>query len=208
MRGEIKICGLTNLADARWAFEQGANYLGFVLYRQSPRGITGQQLREILTGLPEEASAVAVVVNESPEFIRDLTQSCRLCAVQYHGREPPGTVAPGGVATWRAVKLAGGLWMPDPATWNPDRFVMDAAGAGYGGSGTTIDWNSAADFARERRAMLAGGLEPGNVAEAIGKVRPLGVDVASGVEQAPGRKDPGKVRDFIRAARQAFGAAG
>ncbi len=208
MRGEIKICGLTNLADARWALEQGADYLGFVLYRRSPRGIAVQDLRQILQGLPDEACAVAVVVNESSEFVRALTQSCRLHAVQYHGEEMPGTLAPDGVATWRAVKLSDGVWKPDPGTWEVDRFVMDAAGAGYGGSGLKIDWNEAEGFARKHRAMLAGGLGPGTVAEAIGKVRPLGVDVASGVEQWPGRKDPGKVRDFVRVAREAFDAAG
>lgn len=204
MKGEVKICGLTNVADARWALEQGADYLGFVLYSRSPRGITAGMLCDILRQLPTEARAVAVVVNESAGFVRELVGMCRLCAVQYHGDEAAGTAAPGAVETWRAVRLVDGVWNPDPANWSADRYVMDAEVAGYGGSGKVIDWEAARGFAAGRRAMLAGGLGPGNVAEAIRQVRPLGVDVASGVEQAPGRKDPGKVAEFIRAARAAF----
>jgi phosphoribosylanthranilate isomerase len=203
--GLIKICGLTNLADARWALEQGADYLGFVLYRHSPRGITMMQLRDILKGLPGEVPAVAVVVNESAEFLDVLVQECRLTAVQFHGDEEAGTLAPGGMGTWRSVKLQEGQWSPDPVKARADRYVMDAAAEGYGGSGQRIDWEAAGVFARGHPAMLAGGLVSDNVAEAILKVRPLGVDVASGVEQSPGRKDPGKVREFIRAARAGFG---
>ncbi len=203
--GIVKICGLTTLADARWALEQGADCLGFVLYRQSPRGITVSQLREILRGLPGEVAAVAVVVNETSEFLDGLVRECRLRAVQFHGDEAGGTVAPGGVATWRATRCQEGRWMPDPAVWQAERYVMDAAAPGYGGSGVKIDWEAAGTLARRYSALLAGGLGPDNVAEAISRVRPLGVDVASGVEQAPGRKDPGKVTEFIRAARAAFG---
>lgn len=202
--GVIKICGLTNLADARWALEQGADCLGFVLYPKSPRGITVEQLREILKGLPGEAAAVAVVVNETAGFLGGLVRDCRLRAVQFHGDEGAGTVAPGGAATWRAVRLQGGQWLPDPAAWKAERYVMDAAAPGYGGSGMKIDWDAAGALARGYPALLAGGLGPDTVATAIAKVRPLGVDVASGVEQAPGRKDPGKVTEFIRAARAAF----
>jgi phosphoribosylanthranilate isomerase len=205
--GVIKICGLTTLADARWALEQGADCLGFVLYRQSPRGITVSQLREILQGLPGEVAAVAVVVNETSAFLEALVRECRLRAVQFHGDEAAGTVAPGGVASWRAARWQGGRWMPDPAVWQAERYVMDAAAPGYGGSGMKIDWEAAGALARRYPALLAGGLGPDNVAEAISKVRPLGVDVASGVEQAPGRKDPVKVAEFIRAARVAFGGS-
>jgi phosphoribosylanthranilate isomerase len=202
--GVIKICGLTNLDDARWALEQGADYLGFVLYRQSARGIDVSRLREILQGLPDDAAAVAVVVNETSEFLDELVQQCRLKAVQFHGDEEAGTLAPGGVATWRAVKLLDGKWTPEPLMAKADRYVMDAAAAGYGGSGVTIDWAAAGEFAGKYPAMLAGGLVPGNVADAITKVRPLGVDVASGVEQSPGRKDPVKVKEFIQVAQLGF----
>lgn len=208
VKGEIKICGLTNLADALWAFEQGADYLGFVLYRRSVRGIEAQALREICKGLPREARVVAVVVNEDAGVLQDLARACPLHAIQYHGDEDGGTSAPGGVETWRAVRLEQGVWNPDPESWKAERFVMDAGGTGYGGSGTVIDWNAARDFAGRRCALLAGGLGPQNVAEAIRAVRPFGVDVASGVEAAPGRKDGGKVAEFISVAREAFRAAG
>lgn len=208
MTGEIKICGLTNLADALWALEQGADYLGFVLYRRSVRGIDVQAFREICKGLPREALVVAVVVNEDAGVLQELVRTCPLHAIQYHGDEEGGSLAPGGVATWRAVRLEQSVWKPDPGSWEAERFVMDAAGSGYGGSGRVIDWNAARDFAVRRRAMLAGGLGPRNVAEAICAVRPFGVDTASGVEAAPGRKDGGKVAEFISTAREAFRAAG
>jgi phosphoribosylanthranilate isomerase len=145
-----------------------------------------------------------VVVNETSEFLDELVQQCRLKAVQFHGDEEAGTLAPGGVATWRAVKLLDGKWTPEPLMAKADRYVMDAAAAGYGGSGVTIDWAAAGEFAGKYPAMLAGGLVPGNVADAITKVRPLGVDVASGVEQSPGRKDPVKVKEFIQVAQLGF----
>lgn len=205
MGGVIKICGLTNLADARWAFEQGADYLGFVLYPNSPRGLRVEQLSAILRGLPGEVNAVAVVVNETSGFISELVKTCRLSAIQFHGDEAAGTMASEGVATWRAVRLQEGRWTPDPAEWRADRYVIDATAPGYGGSGKRADWELAGGLAHAYPVMLAGGLGPGSVAEAILKVRPLGVDVASGVEQAPGSKDPAKVREFIQSAREAFG---
>lgn len=199
----IKICGLTTLDDARWAVEAGADYLGFVLYRKSPRYIAAPRLQAIAESLPERIRLVGVFVNEEPAIVGQLAHACRLHAVQVHGDEEAGDFAGMPVPVWRAVRLVGGRWTPEPAAWTVDRYVMDATTPGYGGSGVRVDWDEAAGFARTRRAMLAGGLDETNVAEAIRRVRPLGVDVSSGVESSPGVKDHRKVTAFIEAARAA-----
>jgi phosphoribosylanthranilate isomerase len=199
----IKICGLTSLDDARRAVELGADYLGFVLYRKSPRYVPAPRLQAIAEALPERARMVGVFVNEAPAIVRQLAHACRLHAVQVHGDEDAGDFGGMPVPVWRAVRLVEGRWTPDPAAWSVDRYVMDATTTEYGGSGVRVDWDEAAGFAHARRAMLAGGLDATNVAEAIRRVRPLGVDVASGVESGPGVKDPRKVAAFIEAARAA-----
>jgi phosphoribosylanthranilate isomerase len=202
-RFAIKVCGLTTVADARWAVEQGATYLGFVLYRGSPRCVTPKHLRRTVEGLPRGVRVVGVFVNEDSAVVRSIAEECRLHAIQLHGDEDPRLFRDMPVPVWRAVRLQGGVWTPDPAAWQPEQYLMEAASPGYGGSGMTVDWDAAAQFAAQHRALLAGGLTPANVAAAIEKVKPAGVDVSSGVEAMPGRKDPEKVKAFIRAARKA-----
>jgi phosphoribosylanthranilate isomerase len=202
-RFAIKVCGLTTVSDARWAVEQGATYLGFVLYRGSPRCVTPKHLRRIVEGLPQGVRAVGVFVNEEPAVVRRVAEECRLHAIQLHGDEDPAGFRDMPAPVWRAVRLQGDVWMPVPAAWRPELYLMEAACPEYGGSGMTVDWDAATRFAAERRALLAGGLTPLNVAAAIEKVRPAGVDVSSGVEASPGRKDHEKVKAFIRAARKA-----
>lgn len=199
----IKICGLTTLDDARFAVEQGATYLGFVLYRQSPRGVTPKHLGRIISKLPHGVRAVGVFVNEDPGVVRQVVEDCGLYAVQLHGDEAPEAFAGLPVPIWRAVRWTGGDWAPNPAAWSPECYVMDAASDLYGGSGIVVDWGIAAGFAMRHRTLLAGGLTPANVAEAIEKVNPTGVDVSSGVEVSPGRKDHRKILEFIHAARKA-----
>lgn len=201
----IKICGLTNLDDARWALEEGADFLGFVLYPQSPRAISASALSHIVDHLPEHACPVGVFVNEKPAVIRQIVATCRLAAVQLNGDEAPGDFANIGVPVWRAVRSESGEWTPKSSLWKVDRFVLDAASPAYGGTGRKIDWKAGRDFAAGHRAMLAGGLDPDSVAEAIRQVQPIGVDVASGVERAPGKKDMHKVAAFIANARAAVG---
>lgn len=201
---EIKICGLTRAEDARLAWEAGADYLGVVLYAGSPRGVTADAVQAIREALPAGARVVGVFVNESPAAVGRVAAACRLAAVQIHGDELPGGFEACGVPVWRAVRAAGGVWTPEPARWPAARYVADAAAPGlYGGSGQRTDWPAAAGLARRVPVMLAGGLTPGNVADAVRAVRPLGVDVSSGVERAPGIKDPEAVVRFIRAARAA-----
>jgi phosphoribosylanthranilate isomerase len=200
----IKICGLTSWDDARCAVEEGATHLGFVFYRGSPRWVSPEQVQAIVDRIPADVRAVGVFVNERPSVVREVARLCRLHAVQLHGDEDPALFSDLPTMVWRAVRLKEGAWTPDPANWSPELFVMDAPSAAYGGSGIRVDTDAAACFAREHRALLAGGLDASNVGEAIINVRPAGVDVSSGVELTPGKKDHRKVADFVRAARVAM----
>lgn len=204
MKVETKICGLTNADDARAALEAGADYIGFVLYPKSPRAVRLETVPDILGALPP-AKAVVVVVNLERQRVQWLLERCKLHAVQFHGDEDPGACLGLGVQVWRAVSFRDGLWVPDPDGWEAaDRLVVDApAPTRYGGSGERADWGAAAKLAAARKVMLAGGLNPDNVASAVRVVKPCGVDVASGVERFPGRKDHAAVRRFIEAVREA-----
>jgi len=202
MSVEVKICGLTNRDDAQAALDLGADYLGFVLYSRSPRGISSNKLSVIIDALPSGIKSVGVFVNESRAKVEKIASDCGLYAVQIHGDEPAGDFADFPCRVWRAVKHVSGLWKPLPETWNAERYVVDSSIAGlYGGTGVIADWKVSAGFVKEHPAMLSGGLTPENVADAIRATRPLGVDVASGVEAAPGKKDAGKLREFIQNAR-------
>jgi len=199
----IKICGLTTVDDARRALEAGADYLGFVLYPKSPRCVTVDELSRIVEGLPVTAKKVGVFVNEPPDRVSEIVERCGLSAAQLHGDENPAGFGDLGVSVWRAIRLRDGRWSPDPDLWIPERYVMDADSPAYGGAGMRVDWDAAKAFVEEHHCMLAGGLTPVNVGEAIRRVRPAGVDVSSGVELSPGKKDHRKVEIFIRAVRDA-----
>ncbi len=197
---DIKICGLTNLADAQAAWEAGADFLGFVLYRRSPRGTAAGTLRRIVDRLPAKARCIGVFVNAPREEVLRVAADCGLYAVQLHGDEDAREFERCPVRLWRAVRLARGGPRPVPGSWPAERYVLDAAAPGmYGGTGRKVDWARAAALARKDQVMLAGGLTPANVAEAIRRVRPLGVDVAGGVEKSPGKKDHRKLQAFIKA---------
>lgn len=204
MNIQIKICGLTSSEDALVARDAGADYLGFVLYARSPRAVSVEALAAIVKTLGTGVCAVGVFVNASPAFVRETAVRCGLAAVQVHGNELADGFRAMPVPVWRAVAVTETGCIPEPAAWPAARYVADAAAPGqYGGSGTLADWDRAAALAARFPLLLAGGLTPLNVAGAIRKVRPLGVDVSSGVEQAPGRKSHEAVRAFIAAARQA-----
>jgi len=201
---EVKICGLTNVDDARVALEAGADYLGFVLYSGSPRGISADDLDSILARLDGNYRAVGVFVNETRAHIEEIARACALSAVQIHGDECADQFAGMPVSTWRAVKLLDGDTQPNPVEWPADRYVIDAVAPGmYGGTGVVADWSASRSFAAAHPAMLAGGLTAENVSQAIEAVAPLGVDTSTGVENTPGRKDHDKIRRFIENARAA-----
>ena len=199
---DVKICGLTNAADAAAAIRFGADYLGFVLYAGSRRGIDADTLMRVLDNLDGDYRAVGVFVNESRKRVEAIAQKAGLSAVQLHGAEHPEDFAGFPVPVWRVVAVNADGAHPDPAVWPAARYVVDASVPGrYGGTGITADWAAAADLAQQAPVMLAGGLTPANVMRAIDRVNPLGVDVASRIERAPGKKNLDLMNTFIKAAK-------
>ena len=199
---DIKICGLTNAEDARCAVEAGADFLGFVLYAGSPRGITVQALAQIRDDLTTDIPIVAVMVNPTCEEAIAAVEIGGADIVQIHGGVGFDDFRGFPYSLWRAVAAGNGFSDPDPAHWPAARYVVDAAVPGqYGGTGVCADWDEASRLAGKYPVMLAGGLKAHVVTAAIQAVRPLGVDVSSGVELAPGKKDHALVQAFIAAVR-------
>jgi phosphoribosylanthranilate isomerase len=200
----LKICGITRLGDARHAVEQGATALGFVFWPRSPRYIAPERAAEIVAALPAAVTKVGVFVNEQIERVQAVTAAAGVNVVQLHGDEPPTYGAALGCPIFRSMTLVDaeaviGAWPPGTP------LLLDAADRERrGGTGVTVDWPRAAEFARQRRVILAGGLTPDNVGDAIETVNPYGVDVSSGVEQAAGIKDLAKVTRFLENARAAL----
>jgi phosphoribosylanthranilate isomerase len=200
----IKVCGITQTVDARYAAEQGATAVGVVFWPESPRYVDPARAAAIVEGLPATVETVGVFVNAAADDIRGVLASTGIRRVQLHGDEPPALARALGVDVLRSVtaetaeEVYGG-WPPGTL------FLLDAADRiRRGGTGQTVDWDRAAAVARAHRVVLAGGLTPDNVADAIRRVRPFGVDVSSGVERAPGVKDFDKVARFVARARSAF----
>jgi phosphoribosylanthranilate isomerase len=198
----VKICGVTKPEDAKLCAELGAHAIGLNFYESSPRCITPFAASEIIRRLPPFVAPVGVFVNWAQAPIVALSKALRLSAAQLHGDEPPQIVD----AVARRLPVIKALRLGQGTAANPDfsryrsasAFLLDSALSGqYGGSGTTGNWHLARTAAQTQRIILAGGLTPENVAEAIRIVRPYAVDVASGVEQRPGKKDPAKLRAFF-----------
>ncbi len=202
----LKICGITRLSDALHAVEHGASALGFVFWPRSPRHISPERAAAIVAALPPGVGAVGVFVNETVEGIKAVAAQSGISTIQLHGDEAPAYADALDWPVMRAVTV--GQVAQASATWPPETtFLMDTADpVRRGGTGKTVNWEQAAAAARGRRIVLAGGLTPDNVADAIGTVRPFGVDVSSGVEDAPGVKNADKVARFLASARSAFEA--
>ncbi len=209
----VKICGITNLEDAIYAADVGADLLGFIFYSKSPRYIAPDRAREIVRVVRHTSPAirfVGVFVNESLDGIRAMTEQAELNLVQLHGDEPAEIVQALSPHAYKALRprdanAAQSLLTTyrSAVNGNSPAFIVDSFDAKqYGGTGTRADWDIAASIAREFPILLAGGLSAENVAEAIRTVNPWGVDVSSGVERAPGLKDHTKVEQFIRAAKR------
>lgn len=199
---EVKICGLTNLEDAKSALNLGVDYLGFVTYEKSPRAISLTKLRRIQERLHNPKRSIGIFVNYSREKVLKIATECGLYAVQIHGHEPPDEFSDMPLPVWRAIRFQAGTPLPKPEKWQAERYLIDSASKGkYGGSGIPVDWAQAAVFSLRWPVMLAGGLNVNNVKAAIKRVNPLGVDAASGVELNPGKKDHRKMAQFIRLAK-------
>jgi phosphoribosylanthranilate isomerase len=201
----VKICGITRLGDAEHAAASGADALGFVFWPKSPRYLAPGRAAEIIATLPLRVTPVGVFVNESVEGIKAIVAQTGIRTVQLHGDETSDYAA---ALAWPLLLAV----TPERAaeasvSWPADTtFLMDVADpVRRGGTGRTVDWSQAAALARTRRVILAGGLTPENVASAIETVRPYGVDVSSGVEDAPGVKNWDKVERFLSSARSARG---
>ncbi len=208
----VKICGITDLDDALCAVEAGADLLGFIFYPKSPRAVTPDAARRIVSEIRAQGARVrciGVFVNEPPAHMLRVLDEVGLDAAQLSGQESPDDLRAMGGRAYKAIRAwddAGAAFARSATGGEPlPDLLLDANHATlYGGSGQRADQSLAVYLARRYRLMLAGGLAPDNVADAIRIVRPWGVDVASGVEASPGRKDPAKVRAFVAAARAAL----
>ncbi len=201
----VKICGITNIDDARHAATCGADALGFVFYPGSPRFVDPDTARRIIADLPPLVTTVGLFVNEHPARIREMVEFCGLSTVQLHGDEEPDQCNYPPCRVIKALRLQGTMASDLFASYQVSALLLDAyVSDQFGGTGQRCDWAQAAEIAAQHQVILAGGLNPENVAEAVRQVRPYGVDVSSGVEQKPGQKDPEKVTKFIRMAKEAL----
>jgi phosphoribosylanthranilate isomerase len=199
---KIKICGITELDDALHAIACGADALGFVFYERSPRAITRKRAQTIIAALPPFVTVVGLFVNEDPRTVREIADECGLDVIQYHGDESPETLRMAPRRAIRALRVRESDTLDEINRYPASGLLLDAWVTGaFGGTGVLCNWEIAAEIAKKRPVILAGGLTPENVAAAIQTVRPYGVDVSSGVEEAPGRKDHKKVAAFIKAAQ-------
>ncbi len=199
----VKICGITSIDDALQACACGADALGLVFYDKSPRCVTPDQARAIVRALPPLVTSVGLFVNARAETIRATADYCGLDVIQLHGDEGPLECDFTPRRSIKALRVRDAASLQNHQDYAISALLLDAWVAGaYGGTGESFNWELAAQVARQRPVILAGGLTPENVAEAVAIVRPYAVDVSSGVEAAPGRKDPDKVAAFIRNARK------
>jgi phosphoribosylanthranilate isomerase len=215
----VKICGMTNLEDALTAVEAGADAVGFVFYEKSPRNISVEAAREIVEKLPEDVEKVGVFVNVESERIREIALKVGLTAVQLHGKRSAESVCKDLTSTSpvdcvgvsKVILMVHGDALKEDLLFlisNMFAILLDSRSNGAaGGTGMTFDWEATRGAVQAMSlivpVIVAGGLTPANVGEAIGLFQPFGVDVASGVEARPGKKDPEKVRAFVKAVREA-----
>ncbi len=204
----VKICGLTSKEDALIATEAGADFLGFVFYQGSPRFVhpeTCMRIVEALKGYPVQC--IGVFVNHPVEEMQTILQSCGLALAQLSGDEPPESLECMAGKAFKAIRPASMQALEDTLRLYPPHhpapaFLLDAYQPGaYGGTGASANLEIARRLAMRLPVLLAGGLTPENVAERIAHVRPWGVDVSSGVEASPGKKDAERIRRFIHAVR-------
>jgi len=199
----VKICGITNLADATAAVESGADALGFVFVPSSPRVISPQKAAAIIARIPPFVQTVGLFVNEEPDRVNWVADFCGLDLVQLHGDEDPDYCPEIRRRIIKAIRVKDRHSLQGVDRYPVAAILCDAWSAtGYGGTGERFDWSILNDVAVDRPLILAGGLTPDTVAWAVESVRPWGVDVSSGVEVSPGKKDHDLMRRFIAEARR------
>jgi phosphoribosylanthranilate isomerase len=205
MKTQVKICGVTNVADALAAAEAGADMIGLNFYEHSPRHISLATAGEISRALPPFVLRVGVFVNPPEELVTRALGECGLSLLQFHGDEPSDFCTQFGLMSIKALRVRDAHSLKQLDNYGTDAFLLDAySKSGLGGTGEIFNWDLALEAQKFGKPIfLAGGLTPANVAEAVKKVRPFAVDVSSGVESAPGKKDAAKVKAFIQAVRQA-----
>ncbi len=203
MKFTVKICGVTRPEDAAFAAAQGATAIGLNFWPGSKRFVEDARAREIIAAIPPGVLRVGVFVNAHPLVVTETLAELGLDLIQLHGDErvagweelPPKRIV-------RAIRVYDDASLKEALTWDPAFFIFDAHTPSFGGAGVTAPWGLIAQGAR-RPFLLAGGLTPENVGDAIQTVKPDGVDVASGVESSPGIKDRGRMEAFLRQALQA-----
>ena len=202
----VKICGITSEADALAAAEAGADAIGLMFYEGSPRHVTLEQAKAISAALPQHVMRVGVFVNAEEAFVHQALTECMLNILQFHGDETPEECSRYPVMTLKAFRVQGEETLAELEAYPSAGYLLDAyVKDALGGTGATFNWDLAVraqEFGKP--IFLAGGMTPENVAEAVRKVQPFGVDVSSGVESEPGRKDAEQMRTFVAAAKGAL----
>jgi phosphoribosylanthranilate isomerase len=201
----VKICGITRVQDAVAAVDAGAHALGFMFFENSKRNVSPGLAAGIIGELPPFVAKVGVFVNPSEEQVRATIEATGIDTLQFHGEESPEFCRRFGLKGIKAFRIRNRNSLSQCAAYQDCAWLLDSYVDGaQGGTGVTFDWDVAVEaVTMTRMVMLAGGLKPETVGEAVRKVRPFGVDVSSGVESEPGRKDHHKVRDFVSAVRAA-----
>ena len=196
---KVKICGMTNLKDVKVAVDGGVDAVGFIFYKKSPRSVTMQTVREIVLELPPFVDSVGVFVNETAEQINKIADHCKLDRVQLHGDESPAFCKKIRRRVIKAIRVKDIQSLKKLSDYPVSSFLLDTFSEDqYGGTGKVFDWNLAYPAKKYGPIILAGGLTPINVHQAIQRIQPYGVDVCSGVESQPGIKDHKKMKAFLK----------
>lgn len=199
----IKICGITNIVDARVAVSLRVDALGFV-FAPSPRKVDSYVVRDITERIPESVLKVGVFVNQEISEVERIATLCRLSALQFHGDEPPEYCGRFALPVLKAIRIKSFESLKEMGRFPRALLLLDTfSPAKAGGTGISFPWEIARKAKDKRDFILSGGLNPANVGEAIRYVKPFGVDVSSGVESKPGRKEVSKMEEFVKEVRRA-----
>ena len=199
---KVKVCGMTSLKDALVAVEGGADAVGFIFYKKSPRSVTMKTVREIVLELPPFVDTVGVFVDETAEQINKIADYCNLDIIQLHGDESPTFCKKIRRKVIKAFRIKDMQSVKKLSSFQVSGFLLDTFSDNlHGGTGKVFDWNLALPAKKFGPVIMAGGLTPNNVQQAVRQIRPYGVDVCSGVESEPGIKDHKKVRAFLNNAK-------